>query len=229
MGVTAALYSWGFQYENPKKPYEMEGFVNSKAAVEALEFYKSLYDCCTPPGYTDSYMQEGLDAFKSGQVAMMMNWFAFFPGLYKDPDVGGDKIGFFVNPKAEGRGLARWAARASRWSATREKQDEALAVHQVVRPARRAEEVVVAGRLLLLTRRCCSTRASRPRAPFAADFLKAMSGVKDFWQEPAYASLMLSMQKRVHDYVVAGQGTAQEAADAMVKDWTEVFEDEGKL
>ena len=66
-------------------------------------------------------------------------------------------------------------------------------------------------------------------APFAADFLKAMSGVKDFWQEPAYASLMLSMQKRVHDYVVAGQGTAQEAADAMVKDWTEVFEDEGKL
>jgi multiple sugar transport system substrate-binding protein len=53
--------------------------------------------------------------------------------------------------------------------------------------------------------------------------------VKNFWQEPAYASLMLSMQKRVHDYVVAGQGTAQEAADAMVEDRTEVFEDEGKL
>jgi ABC-type glycerol-3-phosphate transport system substrate-binding protein len=27
-----------------------------------------------------------------------MNWFAFFPGLYKDENVGGDKIGFFVNP-----------------------------------------------------------------------------------------------------------------------------------
>ena len=47
---------------------------------------------------TNAYMQEGLDAFKSGQVAMQMNWFAFFPGLYKDPNVGGDKIGFFVNP-----------------------------------------------------------------------------------------------------------------------------------
>jgi len=44
-------------------------------------------------------MQEGLDAFKSGQVAMQMNFFAFFPGLYKDPNVGADKIGFFVNPK----------------------------------------------------------------------------------------------------------------------------------
>src|SRR3954452_19850901 len=49
-------------------------------------------------------MQEGLDAFKSGQVAMMMNWFAFFPGLYKDPNVGGDKIGFFVNPSDKGKG-----------------------------------------------------------------------------------------------------------------------------
>ena len=39
-------------------------------------------------------------------------------------------------------------------------------------------------------------------APFAADFLKAMSGVQDFWQEPTYAELMQSMQKRVHDYVV---------------------------
>ena len=66
-------------------------------------------------------------------------------------------------------------------------------------------------------------------APFAADFLKAMSGVKDFWQEPAYASLMQSMQKRVHDYVVADRGTAQEALDKMIEDWIETFEDEGKL
>ena len=64
---------------------------------------------------------------------------------------------------------------------------------------------------------------------FAGDFLDAMGGVQDFWQEPAYAQLLQAMQKRVHDYVVADQGTAQEALDALVKDWTEVFEDEGKL
>src|SRR3979490_667646 len=99
MGATHALYDWGFQYEDPKKPYQMEGFVNSPDAVKGLEFYKSLYKCCTAPGMTNAYMGEGLDAFKSGQVAMMMNWFAFFPGLYKDPNVGGAKIGFFVNPE----------------------------------------------------------------------------------------------------------------------------------
>jgi multiple sugar transport system substrate-binding protein len=99
MGVTNALYAWGFQYEDPKKPYHLDGFVNSPNAVKGLEFYKALYKCCTAPGMTNAYMQEGLDAFKSGQVAMQMNWFAFFPGLYKDPNVGGDKIGFFVTPK----------------------------------------------------------------------------------------------------------------------------------
>ena len=100
MGATNALYDYGFEYDNPKKPYQMQGFVNSPGAVQGLEMYKTIYKCCTPPGLTNAYMQEGLDAFKSGQVAMMMNWFAFFPGLYKDPDVGGAKIGFFVNPGA---------------------------------------------------------------------------------------------------------------------------------
>jgi multiple sugar transport system substrate-binding protein len=53
--------------------------------------------------------------------------------------------------------------------------------------------------------------------------------VQDFWQEPAYASLLLAMQERLHNYVVADQGTAQEALDGLIADWTEVFEDEGKL
>jgi len=36
------------------------------------------------------------------------------------------------------------------------------------------------------------------------------------------------MQKRVHDYVVADKGTAQQALDLLVKDWTKVFKEQGK-
>ena len=39
-------------------------------------------------------MEANLDAYKSGQVAMQMNWYAFWPGVNKDPDVGGGKSGF---------------------------------------------------------------------------------------------------------------------------------------
>jgi multiple sugar transport system substrate-binding protein len=227
MGVTSALYPFGFRYEDPANPYHMEGVVNSADAVAGLEFYKELYKCCTPPGYTNSYMQEGLDAFKSGQVAMMMNWFAFFPGLYKDPNVGGEKIGFFVNPKqkVEGSTLGGQGISVVAYS---DQQDEALQyIKWFAQPDVQKKWWSLGG---YSCHKSVLLDPSFPQsAPFAADFLKAMSGVQDFWQEPAYAELLLAMQKRVHDYVVADQGTAQEALDKLIEDWTEVFEDEGRI
>jgi multiple sugar transport system substrate-binding protein len=148
MGVMDVLYSYGFKYENPDKPYEMEGFVNSDRRRPGLEFYKELYKCCTPPGASNVYMGESADAFKSGQVAMHMNFAFTWPGLQKDEAVGGDKIGYFANPAGpNGDKFAQLAARASRsfYSTSRTPRS----VHQVVRQSRRAEEVVVARRLLL--------------------------------------------------------------------------------
>jgi multiple sugar transport system substrate-binding protein len=158
---------------------------------------------------------------------MMMNWFAFWPGMYKDENVGGDKIGFFVNPGQNteasvlgGQGISvvantdnmDGALEYIKWFATPEVQKKwwslgGYAVHNAV-----VEDPGFAD-----------------SQPFAADFLTAMSNVKDFWQEPAYAILLQDMQRRLHDYVVAGEGTAQEALDQLKEDWQEVFEDEGKL
>jgi multiple sugar transport system substrate-binding protein len=227
MGATSALYSWGFKYDDPKKAYSMEGFVNSKDAIEGLEFYKSLYKCCTPPGYTNAYMQEGLDAFKSGQVAMMMNWFAFFPGLHKDEKVGGDRIGFFVNPgqKVEASTLGGQGISVVSYSPNK---DAALQyIKWFAQPDIQKKWWALGGYS------CHKAVLGDPgfgkTAPFAADFLKAMNGVQDFWQEPAYAQLLQAMQKRLHDYVVADKGTAKEALDSLIKDWQKVFKEEGKL
>jgi multiple sugar transport system substrate-binding protein len=56
-----------------------------------------------------------------------------------------------------------------------------------------------------------------------------MNMVVDFWAEPSYAQLMQAQQKRVHDFVVADKGTAKEALDALVADWTKIFKEEGKI
>jgi multiple sugar transport system substrate-binding protein len=66
-------------------------------------------------------------------------------------------------------------------------------------------------------------------SPFAAAFLDSMNMVVDFWAEPSYSQLLQAEQKRIHDYVVADKGTAKEALDALVQDWTKVFKEEGKL
>jgi len=228
MGVSNVLYPYGFKYEDPKKPYAMDGFVNSADAIKGLEFYKELYKCCTPPGLTNSYMGEGLDAFKSGQVAMMMNWFAFFPGLYKDPNVGGDKIGFFVNPsgpKGAGSQLGGQGISVVSYSPNRA---EALAyIKWFATPDVQKKWWALGG--YSCHKAVLNDPGFKASAPFAAEFLTAMDQVVDFWAEPSYAQLLLAEQKRVHDFVVADKGTAKEALDGLLGDWKKVFKEDGKI
>ena len=227
MGVTSAMYAWDFKYENPSKPYDMNGYVNAPEAIEALEFYKALYKCCTPPGHSDAYMVANLDAYKSGQVAMQMNWFAFFPGIAKDPAVGGEKSGFFVNP-SQRIAASTLGGQGISVVAYSDKKKEALEyIKWFARPEVQKKWWSLGG---YSCHKAVLEDPGFPKtAPFAGDFLLAMSGVRDFWQEPAYASLLQGMQKRVHDYVVADRGTAKEALDKLVQDWSEVFADEGKI
>jgi len=228
MGVSNFLYPNGFKYDDPKKPYAMEGFVNSAGAVKGLEAYKALYKCCTPPGYTDAYMGEGLDAFKSGQVALQMNWFAFFPGLYKDEKVGGDKIGFFVNPKGPAGSGSQLGGQGLSVVSYSPNQAEALAyIKWFANPEIQKKWWSLGG--YSAHKAVLNDPGFAKTAPFAADFLVAMGQVVDFWAEPSYAQLLLAEQKRIHDYVVADKGTAKEALDGIIKDWTKVFKDDGKL
>ncbi len=227
MGVTAALYAWGFQYQNPNKPYDMEGYVNSDRAIEALEFYKKIYKDCTPPGHSDAYMEANLDAYKSGQVAMQMNWYAFWPGVNKDPDVGGGKSGFFANPdqKAKGATLGGQGMSVVSYS---DKKDLALQyIKWFAKPEVQAKWWSLGGYS------CHKDVLNDPgfvdSQVYAQGFLDSMGKVKDFWQEPTFVELMLAMQKRVHDYVVGDKGTAKQAMDKLVEDWTETFEADGKL
>jgi multiple sugar transport system substrate-binding protein len=227
MGVTNALYSFGFKYQNPDKPFEMEGFVNSPDAVKGLEFYKDLYKCCTPPGASNVYMGESADAFKSGQVAMHMNFAFTWPGLYKDPNVGGDKIGFFVNPAAKEH-FAQLGGQGISVLSNTDNMDGALAyIKWFVKPEVQAKWWQLGGFS------CAKSVLEDPgfvkSAPYAQQFLDSMAIVQDFWADPSYAELLQAMQKRVHDYVVADQGTAQEALNQLVQDWTEVLQDAGKI
>ncbi|WP_417427322.1 ABC transporter substrate-binding protein [Hoeflea sp.] len=227
MGVTNALYNYGFQYENPDKPYDLEGFVNSAGAIEGLEFYKALYDCCTPPGSSDAYMSQNIDAYKSGQVAMQMNFAFIWPGVEADPNVGGGKSGYFANPAGPAGQFAQLGGQGISVVANTENMDAALEYIKWFAQKEVQQKWWDVGGASAM-RAVVEAPGFAASQPFAQTFLDSMAIVKDFWAEPSYASLLLPMQQRVHNYVVAGDGTAKEALDGLVKDWDEVFEDEGK-
>jgi multiple sugar transport system substrate-binding protein len=226
MGVTAAMYAWGMEYENPNKPYDMEGYFNSPQAVEAVEFYRKLYEDCSPPGHSDAYMVANLDAYKSGQVAFQMNWYAFWPGVSKE-DKDGRVSGFFANPKQNvaaatlgGQGIS-----VVKYS---DKQDLALEyIKWFARPDVQQKWWDLGGYS------CHNDVLDAPSFPtstvYAQGFLDSMGIVKDFWQEPTFVELMLPMQEAIHDYVVNGKGTAKGALDKIIEEWVEVFEADGKL
>jgi len=228
MGVTNALYNYGFEYENPANPYEIDGFVNSAGAVAGLEFYRSLYETATPPGSSNWYMGENIDAYRSGQVAMQMNFAFIWPGVNADPNVGGDRSGYFPNPAGPAGQFAQLGGQGISVVAYSSKQDAALEYIQwFAQPQVQARWWELGGYSAL--RAVVEDPGFASSQPYAQTFLDSMAIVKDFWAEPAYADLLLAMQARVHDYVIAGNGTAQEALDGLVADWTEIFEDEGKI
>ena len=226
MGATAAMYAWGMQYENPSKPYDMEGYFNAPNVVEALEFYKKMYEDCAPPGHSDAYMVANLDAYKSGQVAFQMNWYAFWPGVSKE-DADGRETGFFANPsqKVSAATLGGQGISVVNYS---DKKDLALQyIKWFAQPDVQQKWWDLGGYS------CHKDVLGSPdfvnSAVYAQGFLDSMGIVKDFWQEPTFVELMLPMQEHVHDYVVNGKGSAKEALDKIIEEWVEVFEADGKL
>jgi len=227
MGVTNALYNYGFEYGNSENPYaELDGYVNSAGAVAGLEYYKELYDTGTPPGSSNWYMGENIDAYKSGQVALQMNFAFIWPGVNADPNVGGDRTGYFANPPGPAGQFAQLGGQGISIVANTDNMEGALAyIKWFAQGDVQAKWTEMGGASAM---RSVVEAPGFPEAqPYNQAFLDSMAIVKDFWAEPSYASLLLPMQSRIHNYVIAGQGTAQEALDGLVKDWVEVFEDEG--
>ncbi len=228
MGATNALYNYGFEYQNPDKPYDLEGFVNSPGAVAGLEYYKELYETGTPPGSSNWYMSENIDAYKSGQVAMQMNFAFIWPGVHADPNVGGERSGYFANPAGPAGQYAQLGGQGISVVAHSDKQEAALEyIRWFAKPEVQARWWELGGYSAL--RSVVEDPDFVDSQPYAQTFLDSMAIVKDFWAEPSYAELLLAMQARLHNYVIAGSGTAEEALDGLVRDWTETFEYEGKL
>jgi multiple sugar transport system substrate-binding protein len=217
MGVENTFFTYGADWKDPATN-EVLGVVNSPKAVEALEMYRELYECCQVPGLSNAFYNETNQAFINGQAAMAMNYFAFFPAL-ASPDINpyADGTGFFPNPKGpygdqaaalggQGLSIVSYASPAQqegmrdfiRWFAQEDIQAEwaALGGYTCNENVLQTEEFLNA-------------------TPFNPAFAETMTFVKDFWNIPEYAQLLEVTQRELSAYVVGGEGTAQAALDTI--------------
>jgi multiple sugar transport system substrate-binding protein len=229
MGYETAMFSWGVDWWGEGN--QVLGVVNSDRAIEALEFYKGLYQFA-PPGTNNAFWAEMTDVFINGQAAMIMNYFAFFPGLV-NPGINpyAESTGFFANPAGPygdrytslgGQGLSiinyisdeRKQASLDfiKWFASKEVQEQWAEVGGYTCNS----EVLASDAFLNNT-------------PYNAAFADSMTFVKDFWNIPEFDALLEPVQRYLHAYVVGNEGTAKEALDNAAVEQYEILVDAGVL
>ena len=229
MGYQNVFFSWGADWRNENN--EVLGVVNSPAAVEALEFYKGLYQFA-PPGTNNAFFAEMNDVFINGQAAMIMNYFAFFPALI-NPEINpyASVTGFFAGPK--GPNGDRYVSLGG----------QGLSVISYISPERQeaskefikwfAQEEVQA-RWAAIGGYTCNINVLESETflnntPYNRAFADSMTFVKDFWNIPEFGQLLVPPQTYLSAYVVGNQGTAQEAMDKIAQEQHEILVDAGIL
>lgn len=102
-GIENVLWAWGSGLGD-FGTHRVEGILNSRGGIEAVEFYRELYGY-SPPGWGSAYAMEDNQAMTEGMVAMSMNWFSYLADL-ADPEINPywDETGYFAMPEgASGR------------------------------------------------------------------------------------------------------------------------------
>jgi multiple sugar transport system substrate-binding protein len=230
MGYENMMFSWGAKWQNPDNT--VEGAVNSQEAIDALQYYRDLYDCCQAPGLNNAFYTETNDAFIGGQVAMAMNYFAFFPALANaSTNPYANVTGFFANP-AGPTGIRKAALGG-----------QGLSVISFVSPERQqasldfikwfAQEKIQEQWAALGGYTCNSnvlkTDAFMKATPYNPAFSETMTFVMDFWNIPTYAALLTPSQNWLSTFVVGGEGTAKETMDNIAKEQTAALKADGVI
>ena len=230
MAFENVLYGYGGAWGD-YETYQVNGVLNAPNSVKALEFFKEL-STFMPPGSGTMGTQEANDAFVTGQVAMAMNWFAWFVAM-SNPSMNplADKTGFASFPSGPygdrhaaigGQGVSinnylpddRKAAALEfiKWWSS----DEAQALW--------AEKGGNSANAKVL-----NSQEWLDAEPYHPPLLESLSMVVDFWNVPPYSEMLTAAQRGLNSYVVAGEGTAQETLDAMATEHEKILKDAGLL
>jgi multiple sugar transport system substrate-binding protein len=232
MGYENVMFSFGASWQDENN--NVLGVANSPEAVAALDYYRELYQCCSPPGLSNAFFQETNDAFINGQAVMAMNYFAFFPALASEAiSPHAANTGFFSNPTGpNGDSYSALGGQGiSIVSYVSEERQEAA--REFIRWF--AQEEVQTEWALLGGYTCNINVLASPEflevAPYNAAFADTMQKVKDYWNIPVFGQLLEVTQRELTGYIVPEEvsGTAEEALTRMAEEHDAILRENGVI
>jgi multiple sugar transport system substrate-binding protein len=230
MGVENVMFSWGADWKDENN--NVLGIVNSPEAIESLQFYRDLYECCQAPGLSNAFFAEVNDSFTSGQAAMAMNYFAFFPALVNpETNPHADGTGFFVNPAGpdgdQHAALGGQGMSIINYIPDERKEASKDFIRWFAQEDVQAEWGALGG--YTCNSNILQTQEFLDVAPFNPAFAETMTFVKDFWNVPVFGELLSVAQREFGKFVVEGEGTAEEAMNAIAEEHDQILRDAGLI
>ncbi len=208
--------------------YKAEGFVNNAGAVEGLTFMVELLKYA-PPGAENYDYGKTPEVLENGSTAMIMDYFAFFPGLAGKM---GDKVGFFRSPSLTddkpplislgGQGISISAKVSPERQALAKKfvawfLQEKVQKQWITKPAGFTANAAI-----------LNSPDFRQASPYNAPFADSLEYLQDFWNVPQYNELLAAAQRLVGE-AVDGKLTPKAALDALAKEHEAIFREAGLL
>lgn len=227
MGVENAIFSFGGELGD-YETYEVDGIINSETNVQALEAYKELFSF-TPPGWAKTFFVENNQAITEGLAAMSMNYFAFFPALLNEAtNPHAENTGFFANPAGPGGDqFAALGGQGISIVSYSQNQEEAMKfLEWFIKDETQKRWAELGGYTASVA--VLESEEFQNATPYNKAFYETMFKVKDFWAVPEYAELLQQANQRLYPYIVGDEGTAEEALDALAKDWEGTFAKYGR-
>lgn len=228
MGVENAMFAYGGSWQDANN--NVMGIVNSPQNIEAVQFYKDLYDCCQAPGLSNAFFAETNDALISGKAVMIMNYFAFFPALTNEktnPFAKGTS--FFANPPGptgeKGAALGGQGMSIIAFISPERQQAMKDFIQWFAEEKNQAKWAELGG--YTCNAKVLQTETFLKAQPFNPAFAETMTFVKDFWNIPIYAQLLTVTQNNFSKFIVEGQGTAKETMDTIAAEHDKILKENG--
>ncbi len=225
MGVQNLLWCYGGTWHDDKS-MAVKGFLDTPAAVAAIERFKELVKLGPKKSENLDY-GEVLEAFSNGSTAMMLNYFAFFPGVAKDM---GAKVGFALMPGKDGKHIASLGGQGMSISSKIPKEQQELAKQFIAWFEKREtqEKWITKPAGFTANTEILKSEAFRKQTPYNAPFADSIETMRDFWNVPCYNELLAATQKYIGK-AVDGEMDTLEALHKLADEKERILKEAGLL
>lgn len=225
MGVQNLLWAFGGKW-HAESGMQVKGHLDTQGTVDAIEFFKSLVKL-GPKGAERLDYGQVLEAFTNGSTAMLLNYFAFFPGIEAR---FGDRVGFAVVPGHDGRRIASLGGQGMSISTKSPPEQQALAKKFIAWFLQREtqERWITKPAGFTANAEILKSAAFRARTPYNGPFADSVDNMRDFWNVPCFNELLAATQRYV-GMAVDGEMPTQEAMTKLAEEKERILKEAGLL